>query len=81
MEKGQLVDNISPKAQELFKKYNITKDDLVYNPEKAALATMIVLSTSYLNRGMSLRNAIADWNPRPNYYDRVMKNSNRAVFT
>jgi hypothetical protein len=42
---------------------------------------MIVLSTSYLNRGMRLDNAVKDWNPRDGYYDRIMRNSNRSVFT
>jgi len=46
----------------LLKKYNITKDDLVYNPEKAAVATMVHLSQLYKDSGLNLDNATQRWN-------------------
>jgi hypothetical protein len=49
-----LVDNLSEKSKSLLKKYNITKDDLVNSPEKAAIATMIILGDNYLSRGRTV---------------------------
>jgi hypothetical protein len=53
-ENGKLVDNLSEKSKALFKKYNITKDDLVNSPEKSAIATMIILGDNYLSRGRTI---------------------------
>jgi len=53
MRLSELTDN----ELSLMKKYNITKDDLVYNPEKAAVATMIHLSQLYKDSGLNLDRA------------------------
>ncbi len=63
--------------KELFKKYNITKESLVNDPQKAAIATMIKLASEYKNQGMNFDKAIRGWNTRPGYVARVKNNSNR----
>jgi hypothetical protein len=45
------VKYLSPKVKSLFTKYNITKRDLVYDPAKAAIATMLKLMDEYLRSG------------------------------
>lgn len=64
---------LSDKSKQLFDKYGISKDDLINDPSKAAVATMIRLTDEYLNRGMNFDNAIKSWNSRPGYVERVKK--------
>lgn len=61
------ISQLDNTSKELFKKYNITKDDLVYSPEKAAIATMIKLAQEYKNQGLNINKAISSWNNRPDY--------------
>lgn len=68
---------LGEQERKLFKKYNISKDDLVNNPEKAALATMIKLASEYKNQGYNYDKAISSWNNRGNYLNRVINASNR----
>lgn len=67
---------LSDRAKELYKKYNITKEDLVNNPEKAALATIIKLADEYRNVN-NIDKVIKNYNNKQSYYDMVSKNSNR----
>lgn len=68
--------NLGINSEELFDKYGITKESLVNDPEKAAIATIIKLADEYKNTG-SFDGAIKSWNQRPNYLQRVKDSSNR----
>lgn len=68
---------LSNKEKQLFKKYNITKDDLVHNPYKAAIASMIKLSQAFKDSGNNLSLAVKRWNAKPSYYNQVMKQRSR----
>lgn len=57
----------------LLKKYNITKDDLVYSPEKAAIATMIHLSQLYKDSGLNIDDATQRWNYTRKGYSKSVK--------
>lgn len=70
---SQLGDNV----KKLYNKYGITKEDLVTNPKKAAIATIIKLAEEYKNQGLNFDKAIRSWNSNPGYIDRVKKNSKR----
>ena len=62
------LSQLNANELQLLQKYNITKDDLVYNPEKAAIATMIHLSQLYKDSGLNLDDATQRWNyTRKNY--------------
>ena len=62
------LSQLNANELQLLQKYNITKDDLVYNPEKAAVATMIHLSQLYKDSGLNLDDATQRWNyTRKNY--------------
>lgn len=69
------ISQLSDEEKQLFDKYNITKEDLVYDPRKAAIATMIKLAYAYKNMG-GVKNAIKSWNTKPSYYNTVEKFSN-----
>ena len=64
---------LSKEAKELFDKYNITKESLVNDPQKAAIATMIKLADEYKKQGESFDKAISSWNPRSGYLERVKR--------
>lgn len=70
---------LSKEAKELFDKYNITKESLVNDPQKAAIATMIKLADEYKKQGESFDKAISSWNPRSGYLERVKRAND--VFT
>jgi hypothetical protein len=65
----------NPKAKALFEKYNITKDDLVHDPAKAAIATLIHLSTLYKEAKQDLDGTITRWNSGEYYAPKVKKYS------
>ena len=67
---------LSEREKSLFKKYGITKQSLVDDPRKAALATMIKLAQNYLDRG-SVDKAISGWNQKPSYLSQVRQNTQR----
>lgn len=71
--------NLSEKTKKLLTQFGITKDDLVNNPQKAAVATMLKLASEYMNTGQNINKAIQSWNKRGNYLDRVLKASQRAT--
>lgn len=68
---------LSKEERDLFKKYRITKRDLVYNPQKAAIATMIKLAHSYKNTGHNYNKIIRLWNNNNSYLNRVIRGKNR----
>lgn len=68
---------LSDNEKRLFKKYGITKQSLVDNPEKAAMATLIKLAQGYLDRGHSIDKAISGWNQKPSYLRQVKQNMKR----
>lgn len=55
-------------------KYHIKEEDLVYDPEKAAIATMIHLSQAYKDSGLSVDGALNSWNPGRENYAQSVKN-------
>lgn len=67
---------LSDKAKQLFDKYQITKESLINDPQKAAVGTMIRLADEYINRGLNIDKAISSWNNRPGYIDRVKRADN-----
>lgn len=67
---------LSDKEKELFEKYGITKQSLVDNPEKAAIATIIKLGQGFLDSG-SVESAVKRWNNKPSYLEQVNKNRER----
>lgn len=71
--------NLSQDTKNLLARFNIQKGDLVNNPEKAAIATMLKLAFEYKNQGQDINRAIKAWNNRDNYLDRVLRASNRAT--
>lgn len=70
---------LSNEEKKLYNKYNITKDSLVNDPEKAAIATMIKLATEFKNQGRNMDKTIKSWNNRSNYLDRVKNAAKRAT--
>ena len=62
---------LSDESKALFQKYGIKQEDLVYNPEKAALATMIKLADEYKRQGLNVEKAVKSWNNSPSYYDSI----------
>lgn len=68
---------LSNNEKRLFKKYGITKQNLVDSPEKAAIATLIKLAQGYLDRGHSVDRAISGWNQKPSYLRQVKQNMKR----
>lgn len=71
------MSELGNEAKQLFNKYGITKESLVRDPQKAAIATLIKLALEYKGQGMNYDRAIKSWNRRPSYVDRVKKNSTR----
>lgn len=69
--------HLSEREQELFDKYGITKESLVDDPEKAAIATMIKLAQNYLDRGQTIDKAISGWNNKPTYLKQVQDQMRR----
>ena len=65
-------DNI----KQLYNELGITKDSLVHNPEKAAMATIIRLADEYKRRG-NIDKAIAGWNGKSSYLRMVKDKSSR----
>lgn len=65
---------LSSKEKQLFNKYNITKESLVNNPAKAAMATLIKLAC---NSGNNINKAVQRWNQKPSYLQQVNKNASR----
>ena len=65
------MNQLSDESKALLQKYGIRQEDLVYNPEKAALATMIKLADEYKRQGLSVEKAVKSWNKSPSYYDSV----------
>ena len=71
---------LSDKVKELYKKYGITKQDLVDNPDKAAIATIIKLADEYKRVG-SIEKAIKGYNNKESYLDMVNNHSKRFTIT
>lgn len=67
---------LSNKEKQLFKKYGITKESLVNDPKKAAIATMIKLGQNFLDSG-STEKAVQRWNNKPFYLNQVNYNRKR----
>lgn len=67
---------LSDREKKLFEKYGITKESLVDDPKKAAVATMIKLGQSYLDSG-DVQSAVKRWNNKPSYLDQVTQNRER----
>lgn len=68
---------LSNREKQLFKKYGITKESLVDDPKKAAIATMIKLGQNFLDSG-SIEKAVQRWNGKPSYLNQV--NNHRKRF-
>ena len=68
---------LSNKEKQLFNKYNITKESLVNNPAKAAMATIIKLACNYKDSGNNIDKAVQRWNQKPSYLQQVNKNASR----
>ena len=71
---------LSDEVKELYKKYGITKQDLVDNPDKAAIATIIKLADEYKRVG-SIEKAIKGYNNKESYLDMVNNHSKRFTIT
>lgn len=71
---------LSDEVKELYKKYGITKQDLVDNPDKAAIATIIKLADEYKRVG-SIEKAIKGYNNKKSYLDMVNNHSKRFTIT
>lgn len=71
---------LSENVKELFKKYGITKESLVNDPNKAAIATIIKLADEYKRQGQNIESAIKSWNKKENYLDMVQNKSNKFTF-
>ena len=71
---------LSNEVKELYKKYGITKQDLVDNPDKAAIATIIKLADEYKRVG-SIEKAIKGYNNKESYLDMVNNHSKRFTIT
>lgn len=65
------MSQLSDSSKKLFKKYGITKDELVNNPGAAAIATMIKLSDEYKNQGHNFDKTVQAWNSKPAYLNQV----------
>lgn len=70
---------LSPETKALFDQFGITKNDLVDDPAKAAIATMLKLGDEYLRQG-SIDRAIKSWNEKPSYLDEVTKHGSNFTF-
>lgn len=70
---------LSQEAKDLFKKYNITKRDLVYDPAKAAIGTMIKLMDEYTRSGHNIDKTIYAMNRGKYYKDNVKKNAQKLL--
>ena len=68
---------LSNKEKQLFSKYGITKESLVSNPSKAAMATLIKLACNYKDSGNNINRAVQRWNQKPSYLQQVNKNASR----
>ena len=68
---------LSNKEKQLFSKYGITKESLVSNPAKAAMATLIKLACNYKDSGNNINRAVQRWNQKPSYLQQVNKNASR----
>ena len=68
---------LSNKEKQLFNKYGITKESLVSNPAKAAMATLIKLACNYKDSGNNVDRAVQRWNQKPSYLQQVNKNASR----
>lgn len=68
---------LSNKEKQLFSKYDITKESLVSNPAKAAMATLIKLACNYKDSGNNIDRAVQRWNQKPSYLQQVNKNASR----
>lgn len=66
---------LSDNVKNLYRKYNISKEDLINNPAKAAIATIIKLADEYKRQGQSIDSAIKSWNTKDSYLDMVKKES------
>lgn len=63
---------VSDKVKQFMKDNNITRDDLVYDVNKAAMVTIAKLADEYMNQGTSREKAIRSWNfNQPNYVKSV----------
>ncbi len=62
---------LSDYVKSMYTKYNITKDSLVNDPKKAAIATLIRLSDEYMRQGQNINKAIKSWNNKPQYLNMV----------
>ena len=71
---------LSDEVKKLYKKYGITKQDLVDNPDKAAIATIIKLADEYKRVG-SIEKAIKGYNNKEYYLDMVNNHSKRFTIT
>jgi hypothetical protein len=69
------LKNLSENSKKLLEKYNITKDDLVNNPEKAAVATLIHLGDLFKTTGRNYDKVLKNWNNGKYYADNVKKYS------
>ena len=67
------LSQLSDDELQLLEKYNISKEDLVYNPEKAAIATMIHLSQLYKDSGLNIDDATQRWNYTRKGYSKSVK--------
>lgn len=68
---------LSDKEKQLFNKYGITKESLVNNPGKAAIATLIKLACNYKDAGNNVDKAIQRWNQKSSYLQQVNQNAAR----
>lgn len=71
---------LSNDVKKLYKQYGITKKDLVHNPAKAAIATMIKLADEYKRVG-SIDKTIKGYNNKNSYSNMVNNQSKRFIIT
>lgn len=71
---------LSDDVKKLYKQYGITKKDLVHNPSKAAIATMIKLADEYKRVG-SIDKTIKGYNNKNSYSNMVNNQSKRFIIT
>lgn len=71
---------LSNDVKKLYKQYGITKKDLVHNPSKAAIATMIKLADEYKRVG-SIDKTIKGYNNKNSYSNMVNNQSKRFIIT
>lgn len=71
---------LSDYVRQMYDKYGITKEALVNNPEKAAIATLIRLADEYKRQGQNLNKAIRSWNTKSEYVNMVNNKAKDFTF-